>query len=147
MPRILKPSNNICSSCQKGKQTRTSFKAIEYHSSKPLKLIHIDLCGPTRTQSIHGYRYFMLIIDDYSKMMWAHFLKHKSKAFDMFVSFKNMIGNQTRRRIKCLRSNRGGEFTSKDFVEYYEKHGIRRQLLATITPQQNGVVERKNRTV
>lgn len=51
-------------------------------------------------------------------MTWVHFLKHKYEAFDMFISFKNMIKNQTRRRIKCLRSDRGGEFTSKEFVEY-----------------------------
>lgn len=126
MPRIYKLSNNICSSYQKVKQIKTSFKAKEHHFGKSLELIHVDLCGPTRTQSINSHKYFMLIIDDYSRMIWAHFFKYKSKAFDMFVSFKNMIENQTGRRIKYLRSNRGGEFIYEEFEKYYEKHGIRR---------------------
>lgn len=89
----------------------------------------------------------MLCINDYSRMKWVQFLKHKSEALDMFKVFKNQVENQIGGRIKCLRSNRGGEFTSEDFTKYYEKHGIRRQLSAARTPQQNGVVERKNRTM
>jgi len=68
----------------------------------------------------------MLFIDDFSIMTWAHFLKQKFEAFDVFISFKNMLENLGGRRIKCLRSDRGGEFIYKEFAKYYEKHGIKR---------------------
>ena len=147
MPSISKPANDICDSCQRGKQTRTQFKAKEYHTSKPLEIIHTDLCGPMRTQSTNGDKYFILFIDDYSRMTWVQFLKHKSEAFKIFKVFKNQVENQMERRIKCLRSDRGGEFTSDEFSEFCIQHGIKRQFSAARTPQQNGVVERKNRAV
>lgn len=93
MQSIFKPYKNICPSCQKCKQNRTSFKDKEHHSRKSLELIHTDICGPTKTQSIHGHRYFIFFIGDYSRMTWVHLLKHKSEYFDMFVCFKNMIEN------------------------------------------------------
>lgn len=71
----------------------------------------------------------MLCIDDYSMMTWVLFLKHKSKAFEIFKVFKNLVENQTRRIIKCLRSYRRDEFISEDFIEYYENFGIKRQFL------------------
>jgi len=143
IPSIRKPSSSICSSCQKGKLTRSTFKTKEYYSRKPLELVHTDLCGPMRTQSSNGDRYFMLCIDDYSRMTWILFLKHKSEALEKFKTFKNLAENQIGRRIKCLRSDRGGEFISDDFNEFCHEYGIRRQFSAARTPQQNGVVERK----
>ena len=68
----------------------------------------------------------MLCIDDYSRMKWILFLKHKSEALEKFETFKNLAENQIGRRIKCLRSDRGGEFISDDFNEFYHKYGIRR---------------------
>ena len=94
IPEITKPSNTICDSCQKGKQTRVVFKTKEHHSSKPLQLIHTDLCGPMRTQSTSGDKYFMLCIDDYSRMTWVLFLKHKHQALDRFKVFKAQVENQ-----------------------------------------------------
>jgi len=79
-----------------------------------------------RTQSLNGDKYFMLCIDDYSRMKWILFLKHKSEALEKFETFKNLAENQIGRRIKCLRSDRGGEFISDDFNEFYHKYGIRR---------------------
>lgn len=147
IPHISKPINSICASCQKGKQTRTTFKAKEHYTHSPLELVHTDLCGPMRTQSISGERYFMLCIDDYTRMTWVLFLKHKSEALERFKAFKNLVENQLERKIKCLRSDRGGEFTSQEFIDYCENNGIKRQFSTARTPQQNGVVERKNRTV
>ncbi|XXG85802.1 hypothetical protein AAC387_Pa11g0820 [Persea americana] len=94
IPEISKPSNTICDSCQKGKQTRVVFKTKEHHSSKPLQLIHNDLCGPMRAQSTSGDKYFMLCIDDYSRMTWVLFLKHKHQALDRFKVFKAQVENQ-----------------------------------------------------
>ncbi|MDL1267427.1 transposase, partial [Yersinia pestis] len=100
-----------------------------------------------RTQSTNGDKYFMLCIDDYTGMTWVLFLKHKHQALDRFKVFKAQVENMLGKRIKILRSDRGGEFTSEEFTNYCEHHGIQRQYSAPRTPQQNGVVERKNRTV
>jgi len=108
-----------------------------------LELVHIDLCGPTRTQSLQGENYFMLLINDYSRMKWVTFLKEKSEAFQKFKSFKALVENEIDLKIKCSRSDRGGEFISNEFDEFCETHGIKRHFLAAITPQQNGVVEIK----
>ena len=74
-------------------------------------------------------------------------MKHKDEAFKKFKSFKALVENESGHKIKCLRSDRGGEFTSNEFFDFYEEHGIRREFSTARTPQQNGVVERMNRTV
>ena len=76
--KIIKPSNHVCKHCQHGKQTKVRFNTKEYYTSKPLELVHTDLCGPTRTKSIQGEYYFILFIDDYTRMTWVCFLKEKS---------------------------------------------------------------------
>ena len=87
----------------------------------------------------------MLLFDDYTRMTWVTFLKEKIEAFEKFKIFKAMVENETHVKIKCLRSDNGGEFTSSDFNEFCETHGIKRQFSAAKTPQQNGVVERKKK--
>jgi transposase InsO family protein len=89
----------------------------------------------------------MLIIDNYSRLTWVSFLKEKAEAFEKFKIFKALIENQIGKRLKEVRSDRGGEFMSIDFKEFYDKHGIKREYTIPRTPQQNGVVERQNRTV
>jgi transposase InsO family protein len=89
----------------------------------------------------------MLLVDDYTRMTAVCFLKNKSEAFENFKIYKEMVENEMDSRIKCLRLDNGGEFTSKEFMDYCNNHGIKRQFFVTRTPQQNGVVERKNRTV
>jgi transposase InsO family protein len=121
-----------------------SFKTKEYATSKPLELVHTYLYGPTRTKSLQGESYFMLLIDDYTRMNWVTFLKNKSEAFEIFKAFKALVEKEIDMKIKCLRSDNGGEFTTIEFEEFCEAHGIRRQYSTTRNPQQNGVVERKN---
>jgi transposase InsO family protein len=87
----------------------------------------------------------MLLIDDYTRMTWVCFLKKKSKAFECFRVFKELVENETDLKIKCLRSDNGGEFTSNEFRDFCEEQGIKRQFSTTRTPQQNGVVERKTK--
>jgi transposase InsO family protein len=89
----------------------------------------------------------MLLVDDYTRMTAIFILKNKSEAFENFKIYKEMVENEMDSRIKCLRSDNGGEFTSKEFMDYCNNHGIKRQFSITTTPQQNGVVERKNKTV
>jgi transposase InsO family protein len=111
--------------------------------SKPLELVHTDICGLAGTKDMHGESYFMLLIDDYTRMTWVAFLENKSEAFENFKAFKSLVENETDLKIKCLRSDNGGELTSSEFEEFWETHGIKREYAASINPQQNGVFERK----
>lgn len=126
LPKITKPLNPICKHCQLGKQTSVRFKAKEHSTSKPLELVHTDLCGPTRNKSFQGEYYFMLLIDDFTRMSWVYFLKEKSETFNKFKAFKTLVENEIGIKIKCLRSDNGGEFTSKEFNLFCETHGIKR---------------------
>lgn len=110
-------------------------------------MIHTDICGPITPESFSGKRYFISFIDDFSRKTWVYFLKEKSEAFKVFKKFKVMVEKATDRHIKAVRSDRGGEYTSTVFMKYCEEQGIRRFLTAPYSPQQNGVAERKNRTV
>ena len=84
---------------------------------------------------MNGEEYFMLLVDDFTRMTWVCLLKKKSEAFECFKIFKELVENEVELRIKCLISDNGGEFISKDFNLYCEEHGIKRQFLATRTPQ------------
>ena len=139
-----------CSCCVAGKRARAPFpKATEFRASKPLELVYADICGIPITPSIvSGGNYFLLIVDDFSRVIWVAILKNKSKAFGAFKKFKTLAESDSNGAlIKCLRTDRGGEFTSEEFSKWCEEKGIQRQLTTPYTPQQNGVVERKNRTV
>ena len=95
-----------------------------------------------------GGSIFFLIVDDFSGLMWVAILKNKSEAFGAFKKFKTLAESESNGAlIKCLRIDRGGEFTFEEFSKWCEEKGIRRQLTTSYTPQQNGVVERKNKTV
>ena len=88
-----------------------------------------------KTKGFYGERYFMILVDDFSRMMWVAFLKEKFEAFDKFKIFKNRVENESNMKIKCLRSDRGGEFTSNEFNIFCEANRIKRQLLAPRTPK------------
>lgn len=110
-------------------------------------LVHVDLCEPISLETAGGNKYFMLLVDDYSRWMQVYVLQSKDKACDAFVKYKAEVENVTRCRVKTLRSDRGGEFLAGVFAKVCEQAGIKRQFTAPYTPQQNGVVERRNRTV
>jgi transposase InsO family protein len=147
MPQITKPTNTLCKHYRQGKQTKTNFKSKEYSTTRPLETVHTDLVGPTTTKGLKYDKYFMLLVDDYTRMTAVCFLKNKSEAFENFKIYKEMVENEMDSKIKCLRSDNGGEFTSKEFMEYCNSHGIKRQFFIARTPQHNGVVEIKNGTV
>jgi transposase InsO family protein len=123
------------------------FKSKEYSTTKPLEIVHIDLVGPTKTNGLKCEKYFMLLVDDYTKMNVVCFLKNKSEAFENFKIYKEMVENEMDLKIKCLRFDNGGELTSKEFMDYCSNHGIKKQFSIAMTPQHNGFVERKNKTI
>jgi hypothetical protein len=144
----LKDIEDKCSDCLIGKQHRDNIpKQANWRASKKLELVHSDICGPINPQSNGGNRYFITFTDDYSRKTWSYFLQEKSGAFDMFKRFKSLVENESSCSIRCLRTDRGGEYTSAEFNEFCNLHGVKRQLTAAYTPQQNGVSERKNRTL
>jgi transposase InsO family protein len=85
----------------------------------------------------------MTLTDDYSRKTWTYVMSEKSSAFSIFKSFKALVENESGHKIICLRTDRGGEFTSEIFNNFYSENGIKRQLTTAYTPQQNGVSERK----
>ena len=96
--------------------------------------------------SFSGYSY-CVTIDDYSRKTWIYFLKAKLEVFERFWEFKTLVENQTGRKIRVLRMDNGGEYTSNEFLEYCSIEGIKKEHTVPYTPQKNGVAERKNRTM
>ncbi|KAH9681844.1 hypothetical protein KPL71_027113 [Citrus sinensis] len=147
LPYINHP-DQLCEGCLLGKQFRKSFpKESNSRAQKPLEFIHTDVCGPFKPNSLGKSNYFLLFIDDFSRKTWVYFLKQKSEVFEAFKKFKAAVEKERGYQIKAMRSDRGGEFTSKEFLEFCEANGIRRPLTVPRSPQQNGVAERKNRTI
>ena len=146
-PPINMP-NKLCRNCVAGKHHRTSFpKKSTFQATESLELIHMDICGTITPLSLGGSRYFVLIIDDFSRLTWVAMLQCKSDAFKAFKHFKNLAEIEKGVKIKTLRSDRGGQFTSDEFSKFCLERGMKRQLCAPYSPQQNGIVERKNRTI
>jgi hypothetical protein len=125
--------NSKGEACILGKQKREAFPTSSWRATKYLELIHSDICGPMES-SFGGCRYFILFIDDHTRMTWAYFLKEKSEPFEKFVNFQHMVENKTREKVASLRTDNGGEFTSTEFNDYCRNNGIKRQLTNSYTP-------------
>ena len=134
VPAIEHPYQ-ICRNCLVAKQTRTSYPRVaRWRAQKKLELVHVDLCGPITPSTAGGNRYFMLLIDDYTRWTYVYVLKTKDQALGVFVKFRAEAENITGERIKTLRSDRGGEFLAAAFREECEKAGIQRHLTAPYSP-------------
>lgn len=118
-----------------------------YRATRPLELVHGDLCGPITPPTHAHKRYVFVLIDDYSRYMWTILLQEKNEAFEKFKNFKVLAEQETKSELRTFRTDRGGEFCSNEFVAFCEKNGVNRHLTAPYSPQQNGVVERRNRTL
>ncbi|KAG8471605.1 hypothetical protein CXB51_036639 [Gossypium anomalum] len=138
---------NFCEHCVFGKQKRVRFTRGIHNTKETLEYIHSDLWGPSRVPSRGGANYMLTFIDDFSRKVWAFFLKQKSDVFSAFKSWKIMIEKQTGKQIKYLRTDNGLEFCSDEFNRLCKSEGIVRHLTVRHTPQQNGVAERMNRTI
>jgi len=142
---VIDVPKNICETCVLGKKHRDPFPSgSAWRAKKPLELIHSDLCS-VEVPSNGGSRYFISFIDDFSRKAWVYFLQNKSDACTTFKKFKAYVEKRSGYQIQTLRTDRGTEYLVCD--DFLEQHGIRHQLTARYTPQQNGVAERKNRTI
>ncbi|KAH9647599.1 Endoglucanase 8 [Citrus sinensis] len=106
-----------------------------------------ELLGSAQVPSLSGGKYFMSLIDDYSRNVWVYILKIKDQALEKFKVWKSLVENQSGFKFKCLRTDNGLEFCSKEFEEYCQKHGIKRHKTVRFTPQHNGLAERMNKTL
>ncbi|KAL0315387.1 UNVERIFIED_CONTAM: Copia protein [Sesamum radiatum] len=136
-----------CESCLKGKMTKKPFVGQSKLANGLLDLIHTDVCGPLNTQARGGFSYFITFTDDHSRYGYVYLMRYKSEAFVRFKEFRLEVENQTGSKIKTLRSDRGGEYLSGEFIDYLKKNGIVSQWTPPGTPQLNGVAERRNRTL
>ncbi|KAJ9550759.1 hypothetical protein OSB04_014804 [Centaurea solstitialis] len=141
-------SDDHCVACLKGKQHKNSHKSKEVNTiSSPLQLLHMDLFGPTNVMSIGKKSYCLVIVDDYSRFTWVYFLRTKDETSGLIKPFVTRVENKTNLRVKVIRSDNGTEFKNADLNNFCEEKGIERQYSAPRTPQQNGVAERRNRTL
>lgn len=129
------------------KQPRKPLKAAEERHLAPLELVHSDLCEMNGVLTKGGKKYFMTLIDDATRFCYIYLLQTKDEALDYFKIYKAEVENQLERKIKRLRSDRGGEYLSKIFDVFCEEHGIIHERTPPYSPQSNGVAERKNRTL
>nr|GEZ36589.1 retrovirus-related Pol polyprotein from transposon TNT 1-94 [Tanacetum cinerariifolium] len=148
LPKLKYVKDQLCSSCELSKVKRSSFKSKAVPSLKGrLNLLHIDLCGPMRVASINGKKYILVIVDDYSRYMWTLFLRFKDKTPDVLKDFLTMIQRILQALVITVRIDRGTEFLNKTLNAFYKEEGIEHQTSTARTPEQNGVVKRRNRTL
>lgn len=147
MPKLGGVAPKVCGGCQKGKQTRSNHNSVKFNRTKPLELLHMDLAGPYRTQSLAGKYYFMIVVDDFSQFSWIAFLREKSEALREFTKLCRLLENEKNVWIVAVKSDHGGEFESGLFADFCDEIGVMHNFSAPFTPQHNGVAERKNRNV
>ncbi|GJY46154.1 putative ribonuclease H-like domain-containing protein [Tanacetum coccineum] len=149
LPSKLFTNEHNCVACNKGKQHKATYKAITAVStiSAPLQFLHMDLFGPTSIRSIDHKYYSLVVIDDFSRFTWFLFLGTKDETYGILKDFITFIENQLTKKVKALRYDNGTEFKNSKLIKLCGSKGIRRDYSNSRTPQQNGVAERKNRTL
>ena len=146
LPLHLNPIE-LCEGCILGKSSHKSHPKSSNISTQLNQLVHSDLCGPMETSSLTGSHYFLTFIDDFSRYTTVYFLKKKSEVLTYFKEYCNLVIRQHDLPIQALRSDNGGEYGSSAFESFCKDEGIKQQFTVPYTPQQNGVSERKNRTL
>nr|GEV35589.1 hypothetical protein [Tanacetum cinerariifolium] len=136
----------MCSACVMGKSKKKPHKPkSEDTNQEKLYLLHMDLCGPMRVASVNGKKYILVIVDDYSLFTWVKCLRSKDEALDFIIKFLKMIQVRLKAPVRRIRTKNGTEFVNQTLREYYEKVGISHETFVARSPQQTGVVERRNR--
>lgn len=140
-PSIHVNKNLVCDICQLARQRRLPFVLSTNRALSCFDLVHLDVWGPCSLPSIHGFKYFLTIVDDYSLYTWTVLLKGKFKVKGKVIAFFNMVETQFTRKVKAIRSDNGTEFNVSDVCS---ERGIVHQLSCVETPEQNARVERKH---
>ena len=148
LPKFGKAEKTIYGACQMGKQTKASHHKVNVIATLCcLELLHVDLMGPTRTESLRGKRYIMVIVDDFLGYTSVEFLREKSEACEKLKILCKRLQNEKRVPIVKIRSDHGKEFENARFELFCEKNVIKKEFSSPKTPQPNGVVEKKNQVI
>ncbi|GJV15079.1 putative ribonuclease H-like domain-containing protein [Tanacetum coccineum] len=148
LPSKLFEIHQTCVACQKGKQYRASCKSKTVSSiSQPLHMLHMDLFGPTFVKSLMKKMYCLVVTNDYNRFSWVFFLAAKDETSGILKSFITRVENLIDQSVKVIRCDNGTEFKNKEMNQFCKRKGIKREFSVARTPQQNGVEERKNRTL
>jgi transposase InsO family protein len=148
LTNVLFEKDRVCSVCQAGKQVSAHHPHKNIMTTdRPLELLHMDLFGPITYISISGSKYCLVIVDDYSRFTWVFFLQEKSQTQETLKGFLRQAQNEFGLKIKKIRSDNGTEFKNSQIEGFLEEEGINHEFSFPYTPQQNGVVERNNRTL
>jgi hypothetical protein len=147
IPKFNVIKGSKCHVCVQSKQPRKPHKVAEARNLTLLELVHSNLCEMNGNLTKGGKRYFMTFIDDCTRFCYVYLLKTKDEALNYFKAYKAEVENQLERKIKWLRSDRGGEYFSSEFSKFCVEHGIIHERTSLYSPQSNGITERKNRTL
>ncbi|GKC10647.1 putative ribonuclease H-like domain-containing protein, partial [Tanacetum coccineum] len=148
LPSKIFDNNHTCVACQKGKKHKASCKTKTISSiSQSLQMLHMDLFRPTFVKSLMKKMYCLVVTDDYSRFSWVSFLATKDKTSEILKTFITGIENLIDLKVKVIRCDNGTEFKNKVMNQFCEIKGIKSELIVARTPQQNGVAERKNKTL
>ncbi|GJW52033.1 retrovirus-related pol polyprotein from transposon TNT 1-94 [Tanacetum coccineum] len=148
LPKLKFKKDHLCSACGMGESKKKPYKPkSEDTNQEKLYLLHMDLCGPMRVTSVNGKKNILVIVDDYSRFTWVKCLRSKDEAPNFIIKFLKMIQLWLKALVRRIRTYNGNEFVNKTLREYYEKVGISHETCVARSPQQNGIVERRNRTL
>nr|GEY70179.1 putative RNA-directed DNA polymerase, eukaryota, reverse transcriptase zinc-binding domain protein [Tanacetum cinerariifolium] len=148
LPRLKFKKDHLCSACQLGKSKKHTHKLkAENTNLEVLNTLHMDLCGLMRMQTINGKKYILVIVDDYSRFTWVKFLRSKDETPDVVIKFITQIQVGLNKIVRYVRTDNGTEFVNQTITAFYDRIGVFHQKIVPRTPQQNGVVERRNRTL
>lgn len=140
--------DRVCEVCIISKQTRASHsRIIGRRSTKPLELVHSDVCGPISPETHDGKKYFVSFIDDYTHMIIIYLIRNKHEVFNCFKKYNAYVTTHFSRKIATLRCDNGGEYRSEEFRTYCDQNGTKIQYTVKYTPELNGVAERANRSI
>nr|GEW84533.1 retrovirus-related Pol polyprotein from transposon TNT 1-94 [Tanacetum cinerariifolium] len=138
--------DHLCPECAMGKSTKKTHKPkSEDTNQEKLYLLHMDLCGPIRIESVNRKKYILMIVNDFSQFTWVKFLRSKDEAPDFIIKFLKMIQVRLKVSVRRIRTDNGTEFVNQTLRDYDEEVGISHEISVARSPQQNGVVERRNR--
>nr|GEZ12598.1 retrotransposon protein, putative, unclassified [Tanacetum cinerariifolium] len=148
LPKLKFEKDHLCSACAMGKSKKKSHKPKSKDTNQEkLYLLHMDLCRPMRVESVNGKKYIIVIVDDYSRFTWVKCLRSKDEAPDFILKFLKMIQVRLKVPVHRIRTDNGTEFVNQTLRKYYEQVGISHETSVARSLQQNGVIERRNRTL
>nr|GEU52530.1 retrovirus-related Pol polyprotein from transposon TNT 1-94 [Tanacetum cinerariifolium] len=148
LPKLKFVKDHLCFSCELGKSKQKSFQIKTTPSSKRrLQLLHMEFCGHMRVASINGKKYVLVIVDDYSRYTCSHFLRSKDETPEVLIDFLRLVQKGIHAQVRTVRTDKGTEFLNKTLHAYFAAKGINHQTSVARTPEQNGVVKRRNRTL